>query len=98
MTARPPPDLRKCAHENFAARVEVSRLTDTGCFAADVRIECSQCKEPFRFLGVPPGISFERPAVSIDGLELRAPIEPEGEKRLFSRATFEMPPRRERES
>jgi hypothetical protein len=82
-----------CKHEVFLARVEVNRLVDTGCFSADVTIMCKVCKEPFRFLGVPAGSSYEWPMVSVNGLELRAPIEPQGEPRIFTSARFEMPPR-----
>lgn len=82
-----------CAHKDFVARVAVNRLEDTGCFAADIRVRCAECEEPFRFLGLSPGVDFERPTVSIDGLELRCPIEPQGEPRLFTRATFRMPPK-----
>jgi hypothetical protein len=82
-----------CQHKNFIAEVAVNRFQDTGRFAADVRVRCKDCGEPFRFLGVEPGISHRKPGVSIDGLELRAPIEPEGTKRLYTRSTFEVPPK-----
>ena len=80
-----------CAHENFRADVAVGRFIDTGKFMADIKVYCVACGEPFRFLGVPAGIAWDRPAASIDGLELHAPIEPEGEKRLMDRATYHMP-------
>lgn len=86
-------DCATCRHEVFAASVNVNRMEDTGCFAADIVIRCVQCDEPFRFLGLPAGISFERPMVSVTGCELRAPIEPQGDRRLFTSATFQMPPR-----
>jgi len=86
-----------CEHEDFEASVAVVRLQDTKRFQADIRIVCSQCHEPFRFIGVPAGLSFERPAASIDGLELRAPIEPELVKLLQTKATFQMPPERKQE-
>jgi hypothetical protein len=72
--------------------VAVNRFEDTGRFAADITIRCVVCDEPFRFMGVPGGISWEHPAASVDGLELRCPIEPEGEKRLYVKSTFQMPP------
>jgi hypothetical protein len=81
-----------CAHENFAAEVGVHRFEDTGKFMADVRIRCVACGEAMRFLGLPAGVNFDRPTVSIDETELHAPIEPEGEKRLQTRASFQMPP------
>ena len=81
-----------CAHEQFRADVDVHLSEDVGRFFADVRIRCVQCNEPFRFIGVPAGLSWEAPRVSIDGLELHAPIEPEFVKILHERATFQMPP------
>jgi hypothetical protein len=80
-----------CAHENFAGDIAVHRLIDTGKFTADITIKCAECGEPFRFIGLEAGARFDRPMVSIDGLELRAPIEPEGEHRLMGSASFQMP-------
>lgn len=80
-----------CQHEQFAACASVTRLEDTGRFICELRVVCVQCREPFRFKGMPPGLSFEVPTVSIDGLEANLPIEPEVEKRLFGGARFEMP-------
>jgi hypothetical protein len=81
-----------CEHKDFNARVSVNRLEDTGRFSADIRIQCAACKEPFRFLGVEAGSSPFEPKVSIDGLELRAPIEPQGTPKIASGAQFVMPP------
>lgn len=86
-------DPATCPHEGFRATVDVNRLEDVAAFIADVRIACLQCDEAFRFLGVPAGVRFDGPAVSIDELELRAPIEPEGDKRLQASAQFQMPER-----
>lgn len=63
-----------CAHENFEASVEVSRLADSGRFMADVRVKCSQCGEPFRFLGLPTGLDLNGASVSVDGEEARLAI------------------------
>jgi hypothetical protein len=84
-----------CQHEDFQAHVNVGRITDAGQplrFVADVTISCVQCREPFRFLGVESGMHFEKPTVSIDGLELHAPIEPELVKTLHTRSRYTMPP------
>lgn len=81
-----------CQHEEFGALVSVGRMLDTGKFIAEITIRCVVCGEPFRFLGVPAGLGWTHPRISIDGLELRAPIEPEGEKQLYGSALFEMPP------
>ncbi len=85
--------MKPCAHENFYCHAAVNRIVDTGRFSADITIKCSQCDEPFRFIGVQAGVTWDRPACSIDGLELRAPIEPQGTPRLQTNATFEMLPK-----
>lgn len=81
-----------CPHLEFRATVTVNRLEDTGRFSADVRVECLGCGSPFRWMGVPAGLSPYEPRVSIDGLELRAPIEPEGTPTLAASASFTVPP------
>lgn len=86
-------DPATCPHEGFRATVGVNRLEDSAAFLADVRIACVQCDEAFRFIGVPAGLRFDGPSVSIDELELHAPIEPEGDKRLQTTARFQMPTR-----
>lgn len=85
-------DPKTCSHEQFAAAVDVNRMEDTGRFIADVRIHCVQCGEPFRFIGVGAGIAWDRPACSIDEIELHAPIEPQGIPHLQRTARFQMPP------
>lgn len=78
-------------HTDKQADISVGYMEDTGRFIADVKIACA-CGEPFRFLGLKAGISWSEPLVSIDSLELHAPIEPQGTPRLMSHARFEMPP------
>ena len=82
---------KACSHEEFGAVVRVARLIDSGKFVAEVRVKCVKCELPFRFIGVPPGLAWDYPTCSIDGLEMNAPIEPEFEKRLFSSASYHMP-------
>lgn len=84
-------DPKDCIHENFAANVAVGRILDAGKFCADITVKCADCGEPFRFVGVDAGFDLSRPMVSIDGLELRAPIEPEIEKKLHDGARFVVP-------
>jgi len=79
MTADPD---RACPHEDFSAFVDVNRLTAsdedptvTG-YTADVRVECAQCGEKMRWLGVQAGTSPKRPMCSVDEFELRAPLRP----------------------
>jgi len=64
----------KCKHETFEAHVRVNRLKDSGRFNADVKIHCTQCGEPFRFLGLPAGLDLNGAAVSADGTEARLAI------------------------
>ena len=68
-----------CEHEDFEASVDVTRLTDTKRFAADVRIRCRQCGLPFRFIGLPCGSDLNGAAVSVDGTEARLAVAPKGE-------------------
>lgn len=71
-----------CEHDGFQAQVNVIRLSEkeggpiTG-YTADVTIKCAKCGLPFRFIGLPYGVLRGQPTLSADGLELRAPIEPE---------------------
>ena len=72
---------RACPHEDFEAWVEVGRITSgeggpVSAFMADIRVNCSQCKEPFRWVGVPAGLKPDRPMVSVDETELHAPLRP----------------------
>lgn len=59
----------KCEHKDFDALVKVNRLEDSGRFNAEVSIKCTECGEPFRFLGLPCGLDLNGAAVSADGEE-----------------------------
>src|SRR3970040_489271 len=73
-----------CLHMNFAANVVVARLVkEEGSlnakeFVADVTIHCADCQHPFVFLGLPSGYSLDGPTVSVDGLEARLAVAPQG--------------------
>lgn len=69
-----------CPHMNFRATVNVNRIEDKGAFAADVRIVCHECGLPFQFLGLEPGLDMQGARVSMDGLEARLAICPQGAK------------------
>jgi hypothetical protein len=83
---------------NFRAQVDVTRLTKeaggpvTG-YTAEVTIRCDQCEMPFRFIGLEAGNHHAEPRVSVDGAELRAPIEPAEHQVFAPRASYTMPPR-----
>lgn len=73
-----------CAHENFAVEADVNRLsTEDGGpitrYELDVRVKCTDCGKPFRFLGLPMGLDLSGAAVSVDGKEARLAIYPAGE-------------------
>jgi len=75
------PDRTECEHQNFFSEVGVHRLTDTEGgpvtrYVADIKIRCTDCHQPFSFKGLVCGALLDRPTVSLDGTELRAPIEP----------------------
>lgn len=70
--------MSECEHKEFEARVEVNRLEDVKRFVADVSIICRDCRTPFRFVGLPVGISIGGASVSIDATEARLTIAPGG--------------------
>ena len=67
-----------CVHMNFEVNAIINRLEDTGRFMADIRIKCTDGGKPFQFLGLEPGLKINGATVSIDGLEARMAIAPEG--------------------
>jgi hypothetical protein len=74
----------QCLHMNFHAQVNVGRLTnDSGVvtsYTTDITVKCADCNTPLEFVGLPLGSSPYHPTVSMDGLELQAPITPQGTK------------------
>lgn len=75
--------LDACVHESFAAGVTVQRVLDgkggPPRLVAEVKIACTHCGLPFRFLGLPGGLDLEGAAVSGDGEEGRFSIAPLGQ-------------------
>jgi hypothetical protein len=67
-----------CPHTQFSANVAVNRIEDKGQFMADIRVECTDCGTPFQFLGLEPGIDTHGARVSLDGLEARIALTPNG--------------------
>lgn len=69
-----------CKHENFAAHVGVHRLGDDGGairnYVAEITVRCTQCDQPFHFLGPGAGYSFKHPTVNVGATTLHAPIAP----------------------
>lgn len=89
-----------CQHENFEAEVDVHRLEPTAAtgatkmrFMADVRVQCAQCKRRFQFVGLPAGADLGGATVSIDALEARLAICPQGEQpSTLDRIAVHFPP------
>lgn len=67
-----------CKHMQFFAAVKVARIEDVGRFVAEITVHCADCDTPFQFVGVAPGFNYDAPTVSLDGLDLSAPICPQG--------------------
>lgn len=76
---------KPCEHETFHTDVGVHRLTNcrmptggpvTG-YTADITVRCVECGERFRWLGLDQGVHPGHPTVSVNGLEMRAPLCPE---------------------
>lgn len=69
-----------CEHKNFQAQVDVIRLTDdkgnVNGYTTDITINCADCFKPFEWVGLPMGVNNTKPCVSVDGIQLRAPIKP----------------------
>jgi hypothetical protein len=95
-----PPRPIGCQHMNFKCSASIGRLSHkqdgpvTG-YCADVRVSCAECGLPFRFLGLAAGNHHAEPRVSIDGTELRAPLEPATHERFQPRASYVPPSRRD---
>lgn len=87
-----------CEHQQFVAKCDVGRLSEkeggpiTG-YTIGVTVQCADCKLPFRFIGLAAGNHYAEPRVSVDGTELRAPIEPATHTKFEPRASYTMPPR-----
>ncbi len=74
---------KPCPHLKFEAQVDVNRIGEAEtmdrapkAYVADIRVHCADCGEAFRWCGVSAGLSFDHPMVSVDEMELRAPLRP----------------------
>ncbi len=73
-----------CEHEEFSATVDVAKVRDEEGgpireYHASITIVCSECGQPFEFLGLPGGLVFDAPTHgwTRDGRpEARLPIRP----------------------
>jgi hypothetical protein len=91
----------ECPHDDFAATVDVRRLTDDDGhvrnYLAEITVRCARCGLPFHFVGPGCGFSFHRPTVNVGATMLHAPIAP-GEGPLPDGIRFDMPPPKGSES
>ena len=75
-----------CEHKDFGAMVNIHPIAQdeqeqkVAYYAIEVRFSCRDCGKPLEWVGLPVGLSAYRPSVSLDGLELRAPMVAQGEK------------------
>jgi hypothetical protein len=65
-----------CKHQDFHIHGNFSYLEDIDQFMLDLSVKCKQCDTPFHFIGFDFGCLLNRPAMSVDGTELRLPIAP----------------------
>lgn len=73
--------MSRCQHHESNVKAEVYSLSDTEDgpvtgFTADIKVNCAKCGMAFEWLGLEKGFSTQKPMVSFDGIELRAPITP----------------------
>lgn len=71
VTARQEPCLHNTGVDVYCTH---NFLEDTGRYTADIRIVCSACLTPFRFLGLPYGLDLtgaagKEPPPPIDGIQ-----------------------------
>lgn len=72
-----------CFHPRIETQVNTTYLTDSGKYAADIRIACADCGEPFAFPShLPVGVDLSGVARSLDGTELRIAILPQSTSAL----------------
>lgn len=87
MTAADPD--KPCPHTEFDAFVDVARITKSDDdptvigYSADIKVNCHDCGEPFRWTGAPAGLSPAHPTCSVDETSLIAPLRPASADRDF---------------
>lgn len=90
--------MNACEHKSFRATAKIGRLSHeeggpiTG-YSCNLTVKCEDCGLAFRFIGLEAGDHYAEPRVSVDGTELRAPIEPATHEKFAARASYTMPPR-----
>lgn len=89
------PMTSDCQHLEFVSNMVVVRHADNETdnniigYSAKITVRCAECEKPFQFLGLPMGLDTQGARVSVDGLEARIAISPQGvqpspmDRRLF---------------
>lgn len=90
--------MADCPHMNFDCNCSVGRLSEEEggpitAYTVGIQVKCRDCGLPFRFIGLAAGNHYAEPRVSIDGTELRAPLEPATHQKFQPRAGYTLPPR-----
>ena len=62
-----------CHHSKIGSEIQIRQVDDKRW--AEIRLVCSSCREPFRFVGIRPGANSDWPTTSPDGEVGRLPIE-----------------------
>ena len=65
--------MPECHHPRIGSEIKITQVD--GKRWAEVRLVCSACREPFRFVGIKPGTHSDWPTCSPDGVVGRFPIE-----------------------
>jgi hypothetical protein len=85
-----------CNHPDFEAVVNVGRISidedalnkdEIDHFVADIKVQCAKCKQRFGFRVPDVGLLPDRPAVSVDALEMRVPLISPSELKLLGPLT-----------
>lgn len=76
-----------CQHLNFNGFANVGRVSRGEgdpevivCYTVELKVSCRDCGQKLEFVGLPWGMSFYKPTVSIDGSEARLPMVIPGQK------------------
>lgn len=85
-------DLTNCPHPDFYAHVSVNRMEDSGRFSADGQSLVPGLRGTIPLPRRSRGRQLGAPRRVHRRLELRCPIEPQGEKQLLARNVYQMPP------
>lgn len=58
-----------CKHNKFKVDAQIARLEDVEKFQLEIKVHCIECKMPFQFVGLKPGLNLVGSAMSFDGLQ-----------------------------